>query len=373
MDDTEIRAVEQAITRPAQRLIVALAAVHAARWAAIRDLTLDDLDLPSRRITIAGHDQRLGDLSHQALRAWLDHRRTTWPHTPNRHVLISKQTALGGKPVSKSYLNWHLQRHGVSVERIRRDRVLHEALTARADPLHLALVFGISQTTASRYALIACDLLAEPPDQETGAQHDRPRRTRVTSQLGTALRAAAAGLHPDEAGTGLIISHGTFLHRSDFTRHIETAACISDGTPMAWIDWDAVIAALNGGRLPTSRRREARRPDRGQPRRRPPRQPPRRHPRPRFPQPEPGHHRDPPRRRAAPVNVSPDDAMELGQLLQFLDDWLATDRGPVDDSLTRFVGCDAYGVELLRHDLARFAFLLGESDGEGLFSPSIPG
>jgi len=73
------------------------------------------------------------------------------------------------------------------------------------------------------------------------------------------------------------------------------------------------------------------------------------------------------------VNVSPDDAMELGQLLQFLDDWLATDHGPVDDSLTRFVGCDAYGVQSLRHDLARFTFLLGESDGEGLFSPSIPG
>jgi hypothetical protein len=72
------------------------------------------------------------------------------------------------------------------------------------------------------------------------------------------------------------------------------------------------------------------------------------------------------------VNVSPDDATELGQLLQFLDDWLATARGPVDDSLTRFAGCDAYGVELLRHDLARFTFLLGESDGEGLFSPSIP-
>ena len=174
MEDAEIRAVEQAITRPAQRLIAALAAVHAARWAAIRDLTLDDLDLPSRRITIAGHDQRLGNLSHQALRSWLDHRRTAWPHTPNRHVLISAKTALGDKPVSKSYLNWSLQRHGVSIERIRRDRVLHEALTARADPLHLALVFGISQTTASRYALIACDLLAEPPDQETGAQHDHP-------------------------------------------------------------------------------------------------------------------------------------------------------------------------------------------------------
>ena len=56
------------------------------------------------------------------------------------------------EPVSKSYLNWNLQRHGVSIERIRRDRVLHEALTARADPLHLALVFGLSHTTAASLA-----------------------------------------------------------------------------------------------------------------------------------------------------------------------------------------------------------------------------
>jgi hypothetical protein len=73
-------------------------------------------------------------------------RRATWPHTPNRHVLISAKTALGTGPVSKSYLNWNLQRYGVSIERIRRDRILHEALTARADPLHLALVFNLSHT-----------------------------------------------------------------------------------------------------------------------------------------------------------------------------------------------------------------------------------
>jgi hypothetical protein len=63
MTDTEIRAVEQAAASPAQRLIVALAAVHAARWAAIRGLTLDDVDLPSRRIIIAGHRQRLSELT----------------------------------------------------------------------------------------------------------------------------------------------------------------------------------------------------------------------------------------------------------------------------------------------------------------------
>ena len=44
----------------------------------------------------------------------------------------------------------------------------------------------------------------------------------MTSQLSTALRAAAAGIHPDEAGTGLIISHGTFLHRDDFNSRLVT-------------------------------------------------------------------------------------------------------------------------------------------------------
>ncbi len=52
----------------------------------------------------------------------------------------------------------------VGIERIRRrDRVLHEALTARADPLHLALVVGLSHTTASKCMLIACGLLDGQP------------------------------------------------------------------------------------------------------------------------------------------------------------------------------------------------------------------
>ena len=47
--------------------------------------------------------------------------------------------------------------------------MLHEALTARADPLHLALVFGLSHTTASKYTLIACDLLADQPAEAAEA------------------------------------------------------------------------------------------------------------------------------------------------------------------------------------------------------------
>jgi hypothetical protein len=45
------------------------------------------------------------------------------------------------------------------LERIRGDRVLHEALTVGADPLHLALVFNLSHTAASRYATSAQNLL----------------------------------------------------------------------------------------------------------------------------------------------------------------------------------------------------------------------
>ena len=72
--------------------------------------------------------------------------------------------------------------------------------------------------------------------------------------LAAALRACAAGLYPLEAGTALLISNGTFLHRDDFTsRFITTGTSISDGTiPMADINWDAAITALRAGELPCS-------------------------------------------------------------------------------------------------------------------------
>jgi hypothetical protein len=75
----------------------------------------------------------------------------------------------------------------------------------------------------------------------------------VTSAITTALRASAAGLYPDEAGTELLISHAGILHRPDFTGFVRTGTSISDGTTlMAWIDWDAAITALHHGELPLS-------------------------------------------------------------------------------------------------------------------------
>ncbi|WP_126643754.1 hypothetical protein [Embleya hyalina] len=123
------------------------------------------MDMPNRRITIAGHAQRLGELAYQTLRAWLDQRRTTWPRTPNRHVLINAMTAPRTEPVSAEYLKRHLLHQGVHLERIRGNRVLHEALTVGTDPLHRALVFNLSHITASRYATIAQDLLDDQIEQ----------------------------------------------------------------------------------------------------------------------------------------------------------------------------------------------------------------
>lgn len=75
----------------------------------------------------------------------------------------------------------------------------------------------------------------------------------MTAPLASALRAAAAGVPHAEAGTGLLIASGAFLHREDFAgRFTQAATGISDGTPMAWISWDDVITALDRGRLPAS-------------------------------------------------------------------------------------------------------------------------
>jgi hypothetical protein len=73
----------------------------------------------------------------------------------------------------------------------------------------------------------------------------------VTGPIIAALRAHAAGLYPEEAGTELLIRHGGILHRDDFARFVHTGTSISDGTTlMAWIDWDTALSALHDGQIP---------------------------------------------------------------------------------------------------------------------------
>jgi hypothetical protein len=58
----------------------------------------------------------------------------------------------------------------------------------------------------------------------------------TASPLPAALRAGAGGLYAIEAATGLIIAHGTWLARDDFTHFIH------HGTGTAAIDWESPSA-----------------------------------------------------------------------------------------------------------------------------------
>ena len=73
-------------------------------------------------------------------------------------------------------------------------------------------------------------------------------------RLDGALRAAASGIHPLEAGTSLLIDSGSWLNREDFaSQFITVDTSISDGvTLLASTDWEAVITALRAGELPAS-------------------------------------------------------------------------------------------------------------------------
>jgi hypothetical protein len=167
LQPAEIDAATAAAVTPAARLALALAAVHAARPGAIRELHLDDIDLGSRQLAITGRARPLDDLTRKLLLAWLEHRRDRWPGTANPHLIINQQTAMTTRAVSENWLTETCRGLTATLERLRVDRQLEEALACGADPLHLAAVFGIDDTTAIRYATIARQLLETPAEQHT--------------------------------------------------------------------------------------------------------------------------------------------------------------------------------------------------------------
>ncbi|WP_328965564.1 hypothetical protein [Streptomyces virginiae] len=155
-----------AATTPAARLILALAAVHAARVAQIGTLMLDDLDIGNRRMTIAGRARPLDDLTLKLLLDWLEHRRSRWPNTANLHLLINNQTATKTGRASNHWISTAMRGQDATLERLRIDRQLEEALTHGRDPLHLAQVFGLDEKTAMRYAASARALLEQAAEQK---------------------------------------------------------------------------------------------------------------------------------------------------------------------------------------------------------------
>src|SRR5207245_2403363 len=125
-----------AAATPAARLTVALAGIHAARSSAVCALRLSDAGPGSRRLLLGGQPRPLDDLTAHLLRAWLENRRTRWPGTANPHLLINAQTALGTGPVSRTWVNTALRGHTATIEALRVDRQLEEAMATGADPLH---------------------------------------------------------------------------------------------------------------------------------------------------------------------------------------------------------------------------------------------
>jgi hypothetical protein len=166
----EVEETTRAAVTPAARVLVALAGIHAARVGTILALQLDDVDLGNRRLTIAGHTRPIDELTHRVLTDWLHHRRERWPHTANPHLIINTHTALGTHAADGAWVSWLLNKHTASLERLRVDRQLEEALACGPDPLHLAAVFDLDEKTAIRYAAAARQLLSTTAEQHPHRQ-----------------------------------------------------------------------------------------------------------------------------------------------------------------------------------------------------------
>lgn len=170
MTDNQIDAVTATAVTPMQRVVVALVAVYAVRATTLRNIVLDDVDLPRRRIRIGGTVHQLTEFTHDVLKDWLTHRQHRWPGTSNRHLIVSADSALATEPVPAHHVTWHLGLLGIELEHIRGDRILQEALATNADPLHLTIAFGLSEKAAVSYTVLARNLMQHPIE----ATNDHP-------------------------------------------------------------------------------------------------------------------------------------------------------------------------------------------------------
>jgi hypothetical protein len=209
----EVDQAAAAAATPAARLVLVLAAMHAARLKAIRELLLDDVDLGNRRLTIGGRTRPIDELTRQVLLEWLSYRNTRWPCTANPHLLINQMSANGTGPVSTIYFaNTVLRGQAATLERLRVDRQLQEALACGPDPLHLATMFGLDPKTAIRYAENARQLLItaaeehDPGDvaerKPAGRAPGCPPPVDVTGGAARILRAPprSVGMRPGRKG-----------------------------------------------------------------------------------------------------------------------------------------------------------------------------
>ena len=155
---------EAAADDPGLQVVIALAGVHALLPGQIRHLRMDQIDIPGRRLDPGGLDRPLDEFTATAIHGYLGFRSTRWPATASPYLLVTRKTAHTGEPVSRFWMNWLFRDLPVTTEQLRDDRIVEEALAGRADPLHLAAVFGFGPRTGLRYASAARETGMEGPD-----------------------------------------------------------------------------------------------------------------------------------------------------------------------------------------------------------------
>ncbi|MCX5345807.1 site-specific integrase [Streptomyces atratus] len=143
------------------RLIIALVAIHALLPIEVARLLVEDLDrahgkLRVRRPGRLDHVVYLDELTMALATAWIAERFERWPDGTNRHLIVSRQTAIDDlhPTISTEVTNKPFQRIGIPAGKLRQDRILDEARHT-ADPVGLMRVFGLSNASATKYVAAA--------------------------------------------------------------------------------------------------------------------------------------------------------------------------------------------------------------------------
>ena len=97
----------------------------------------------------------LDEFTAAAISGYLTFRSQRWPATTSPYLLVTRKTAHTGETVSQFWMDRLFRGLPVTASQLRDDRIVEEALDGRADPLHLAGVFGFDPRTGLRYAQAA--------------------------------------------------------------------------------------------------------------------------------------------------------------------------------------------------------------------------
>lgn len=162
IDLTALRAALDS-TDSTRAVLAALLAFHAVRVWQLRELQLTDVR--DGRLFLDDHVVLLAAPARQRLDTYLAERSARWPATANAHLFIHYRNANTTSAVTPW---WIRRRLGMSSQSIRQDRILDEAHASAGDIRLLCDLFGLSPTTASRYAAgvsqLDRDARAEPID-----------------------------------------------------------------------------------------------------------------------------------------------------------------------------------------------------------------